>query len=90
MKILNEAIFCNIIIALRKVCYHRYLIELDQLRIDQSKTQDGQSSSGLKEFGKRSGKMILLGKLLPMLGGGGWKVQITSQILKILGWGQRS
>jgi SNF2 family DNA or RNA helicase len=79
----------NLMMQLRKVCNHPYLIkgvEAEVLR--EKRTELGPSVSkreaSLRAIVESSGKMIFIDKLLPKLREGGHKVLIFSQMVRIL------
>ena len=76
----NQPHLLNIVMQLRKVCNHPYLIE----GVEQKEMEEKGSDDYYENFTKACGKMVLLDKLLPKLKSGGHKVLIFSQMVKCL------
>ena len=80
----------NLMMQLRKVCNHPYLIEGGEESILEEKKNDpaykglDQNDFELKAMVESSGKLVFVDKLLPKLREGGHKVLIFSQMVRIL------
>ena len=78
----------NLMMQLRKVCNHPYLIkgasEFIEKMIREKLSQASEDEIQLQALIESSGKMILLDKLLPKLHQEGHKVLIFSQMVKVL------
>lgn len=71
----------NVMMQLRKVCNHPFLIQGVEEKETVGKTTNDEYFNA---FIRCSGKMVLLDKLLPKLQEGGHKVLIFSQMMRVL------
>lgn len=74
----------NIVMQLRKVCCHPYLIQGVEDKLLSEKPPSNEADSELKHLVDSSGKMLLLDKLLPKLKQQGHRVLIFSQMTRML------
>ena len=70
----------NVVMQLRKVCNHPFLIK----GVEEKETQFSSTEEYYEAVINGSGKLVLLDKLLPKLKEGGHKVLIFSQMIKVL------
>ncbi|PRP87395.1 chromodomain helicase hrp1 [Planoprotostelium fungivorum] len=70
----------NVVMQLRKVCNHPFLIP----GVEEKETSTTEPDKYFGDFVQAAGKMVLLDKLLPKLKEGGHKVLIFSQMMKVL------
>lgn len=77
----NAPNLMNVVVELRKVCNHPYLVK----GVEEAVTENQSDPAKLASlFVSASGKFVLLDKLLPKLQSGGHRVLIFSQMVRVL------